>query len=455
MKKIIFAVLLCLPILLLSADQVTIYNDNFALVRTSLEMKLEKGLQSYLMDDIPSTIEARSVILKSLSGKIEVFSQNYEFDLAGTSQILYKYIGKEVEIITKTDQVFLGELQFNDFNTIGILNKNSNKLSLIQYSEIRNINLAELPNNFFLKPTLNWQLNAPKTAIYDIDFSYLCSGMMWDVTYNSVWDEAGGKLEINSWVTITNKTGKAFRDAKLKLIAGDVSKKQTYLHGGRSNEVLYSIDAKSAKSPEFDEKAFHDFHMYTLSENVSLNNKQTKQLRLFPTKSVQAKSKYTYQTYSQDVMSKKEFKNNKKDGLGLPLPKGTVKIYKLDAADDQLEFIGEDDIDHTATDEKVILTTGTAFDLVAKTTILNSHKISTKVNEKDYSVDLKNRSKKSKEIIITHNVSGNWTISNENISFKKNSAYEIEFSKSLRPGEEFKLTWTERTRYQRIVTKSV
>ena len=131
MKKIIFAVLLCLPILLLAADQVTIYNDNFALVRTSLEIKLEKGLQSYLMDDIPSTIEARSVILKPLNGKIEVYSQNYEFDLAGTSQILYKYIGKEVEIITKTDQVFLGELQFNEFNTIGILNINSNKLSLI------------------------------------------------------------------------------------------------------------------------------------------------------------------------------------------------------------------------------------------------------------------------------------------------------------------------------------
>ena len=447
MKKIIFAVLLCLPILLLAVDQVTIYNDNFALVRTSLEIKLEKGLQSYLMDDIPSTIEARSVILKPLNGKIEVYSQNYEFDLAGTSQILYKYIGKEVEIITKTDQVFLGELQFNDFNTIGILNINSNKLSLIQYSEIRNINLAELPDNFFLKPTLNWQLNAPKTAKYNIDFSYLCSGMKWDVTYNSVWDETAGELEINSWVTINNETGKAFKDTKLKLIAGDVSKKQIYARGGRSNEVMYSMDAMSAKSPEFDEKAFHDFHMYTLSENVSLNNKQTKQLRLFPTKSVKAKSKYTYQTYSRDVMSKIEFVNSKKDGLGLPLPKGVVKIYKLDSDDDQLEFIGEDDIDHTATDEKVILTTGTAFDLVAKTTVLNSRKITNKVNEKDYSVELKNRSKKSKEIIITHNVNGNWTISNENIPFEKKSAYEIEFSKILKPGEEFKLTWTERISY--------
>jgi len=139
-------------------------------------------------------------------------------------------------------------------------------------------------------------------------------------------------------------------------------------------------------------------------------------------------SKYTYQTFSQDVMSKIEFKNNKKDGLGLPLPKGVVKIYKLDSGDDQLEFIGEDDIDHTASDETVTLTTGTAFDLVAETTILDYRKISNKVNEKDFRVELKNRSKKSKDITITHNVSGNWTISNENLTFAKKSAYEIEFS---------------------------
>jgi hypothetical protein len=444
MKKIFLAMLLCLPITFLAADQVTIYNENFALVRSSLEMKLQKGLQSYLMDDIPSTIEARSVILKPLNGKIEVFSQNYEYDLAGTAQILYKYIGKDVEIITKTDQVFLGKLQFNDHETIGILNNSSNKLSLIRYSEIRNINLTELPDNFFLKPTLNWMLNASKTANYEIDFSYICNGMMWDVTYNSVWNDESGLLEINSWVTITNETGKSFNDTKLKLIAGEVAKKQTSVRGGRSDEVMYSIDGMSAKSPQFDEKAFHDFHMYTLSENVSLNNKQTKQLRLFPIKTVQAKSKYTYQTYSQDVMSKIEFKNNKKDGLGLPLPKGIVKIYKLDSSDDQLEFIGEDNIDHTATDETVILTTGTAFDLVAKTTILDYRKISNKVNEKDFIVELKNRSKRSKEIFVTHNVSGNWTISKENIPFVKKSAYEIEFTKTFKTGEEFKLSWTER-----------
>lgn len=431
---------------LIAKDQITIYNDNFSLVRTALELKLEKGLQSYFMDDIPNTIEARSVIIKPISGKLNVFSQNYEYDLAGTSQILYKYIGKEIEVISKTDQVFLGILQFNDYSTIGILDKSTNKLSLIQYSEIRNINLAELPENFFLKPTLQWMLHADKTGNYQIDFSYLCHGMKWDVTYNAVWDDKAGSIEITSWVTITNETGKAFQDTKLKLIAGDVEKlQQLYKGGGRSETIMLSIDAfDSYKEPEFEEKAFHDFHMYTLSENVSINNNQTKQLRLFPVKSVNAKAKYTYQTYGDKVFSKIEFTNSKKEGLGLPLPKGEVKIYKKDTADDQLEFIGEDRIDHTAAEEKVTLTTGAAFDLVAKTTVTDSRKISTKVNEKDFKIELKNRSQETKEIIVSHNLNGNWVISGENVAFEKKSAYQIEFSKILKAGEEFDLIWTER-----------
>lgn len=446
MKKTLTILLIILAFTLAAKDQITIYNDNFALVRSSLELKLEKGLQSYFMDDIPSTIEAASVIIKPLNGKMEIFSQNYEYDLAGTAQILYKYIGKEVEIITKTDQVFLGILQFNDYNTIGILDSSTNKLSLIQYSEIRNINLAELPDNFFLKPTLQWQLNADKAGTYNIDFSYLCYGLKWDVTYNSVWDDASGNLEINSWVTINNTTGKSFMDTKLKLIAGDVAKNQKF-RGGRSDEMMYSIEGMSVKSPEFEEKAFHDFHMYTLSENVSINNNQTKQLRLFPVKTVKAKSKYIYQTYSEEIISKIEFTNSKKEGLGLPLPKGIVKIYKKDAADDQLEFIGEDNIDHTATDEKVELTTGSAFDLVGKTTVQDSRKISNKVSEKDLVVTLKNRSKETKEITVIHSVSGNWIISQENVPYEKKSAFQIEFTKTLKASEEFDLTWTERISY--------
>ncbi len=427
----------------LFADQVTIYNDNFSLVRTSLELDLQKGMQNIFIDDIPSTIEANSVIIKPVDGNVGIFSQNYEYDLANTEQILRKYIGKKVEIIAKNDQLFSGILQFNDHNMIGILDGSTKKLTLLRFDEIRNINLAELPANFFLKPTLNWKLNADQSGKHKLDFSYLCYGMQWDVTYNCVWNADKENLEINSWVTITNETGKAFTDTKLKLLAGDVAKEQQYgaVSKTSSGRTLSTYD----NLPEFQEKAFHDFHLYTLSDNVSINNNQTKQLRLFPVKSIIAHPKYIYQTLSDVISSNIEFINSKKNGVGIPLPKGIVKIYKLDTADDQLEFIGEDRIDHTPVDEKVLITTGKAFDLTGTTTLMDKRQIVNRIYEKDLKVTLKNHSQETKEITVLHRIVGIWTISNANLNYTKKSANEIEFSKSLASGEEFELIWTERT----------
>ena len=423
-------------------DQVTIYNENFSLVRSSIDLTLSKGIQSYFMDDIPSTIEANSVIIKPLKGNIEIFSQNYEYDLANTSKILEKYIGKDIEIIAEDDVKFLGKLQFNDNSTIGIIEKNTDKLILIQRDEIRNISLAELPKNFFLKPTLHWRLNTTKAGKYPIDFSYICTGMKWDVTYNTVWNEDIGKLEINSWVTIINKTGKAFIDTKLKLIAGDVQKiTQQY---DKEIYTRYAMETTAAGIPDFAEKAFHDFHMYTLSENVNINNNQTKQLQLFPTKMVNAESRYEYSTGSTDVQSKIKFINSKKDGLGIALPKGVVKIYKKDSADNELEFIGEDALDHTAKDEEVLLTTGNAFDLVAETVTVERVKLSNRVVEREMKVTLKNRSGKTKTITVLHNLYGNWTIMKNSLPYNKKNASQIEFEKELKPDEVYELTWTER-----------
>ena len=441
--KIRIIILTVLLITCLNAkDQVTIYNENFSLVRSSIDITLSKGIQSYFMDDIPSTIEANSVIIKPLKGNIEIFSQNYEYDLANTSKILEKYIGKDIEIIAEDDVKFFGKLQFNDSSTIGIIENNTNKLILIQRDEIRNISLAELPKNFFLKPTLHWRLNASKAGKFPIDFSYMCTGMKWDVTYNTVWNEDIGKLEINSWVTIINKTGKAFIDTKLKLIAGDVQKvTQRYDKGSITR---FAMETTADGAPDFAEKAFHDFHMYTLSENVNINNNQTKQLRLFPTKTVNAESRYEYNTGSTDVQSKIKFINSKKDGLGIPLPKGIVKIYKKDDADNELEFIGEDNLDHTAKDEEILLTTGNAFDLVAETITVERRKISNKIYERDMKVTLKNRSGKIKAITVNHNLYGSWSIMKNSLSFKKKSAVQIEFEKELKPDEVYELTWTER-----------
>ncbi|MCF7858062.1 MAG: DUF4139 domain-containing protein [Candidatus Cloacimonetes bacterium] len=442
MKIKLLVLFMLMVTFLLAREQITIYNDNFSLVRSTLELNLTNGIQSYFMDDIPSTIEANSVIIKSIRGKFDIFSQNYEYDLANSTKIISKYIGKEVEIISEDNTKFLGILQFSDSSTIGIIENTTNKLILIKTEVVKNINLAELPANFFLKPTLHWRLNTAKAGIYPIDFSYLCTGLKWDVTYNTVWNEEIGNLDINSWVTIVNETGKAFKDTKLKLIAGDVQKIQpeTYTRG----YTKMAVESTMARQPEFEEKAFHDFHMYTLSENMNINNNQTKQLRLFPLKSVESEPKYEYKTGATKVQSKIKFINTAKNGLGLPLPKGVVKIYKKDEADNELEFIGEDRVDHIAKDEEVLLSTGNAFDLICETILEERIMLAKNIYESKRKVVLKNRSNKKKTITVIHNIYGNWTILKNNKPFTKKSATEIEFIIELKADEVYELTWIER-----------
>jgi len=447
MKKSLIILFISFVFLSLSAgdsDQITIYNDNFSLIRAQLELNLQKGLQEYFYDDIPSTIDAKSVILSSEKNALQIVAQNYEFDLANAEKILQKYIGEEMIIQTVEDYTLQGILQFSQSSTLGILENLSDQLILINRSTIRNITLAKLPENFYLKPTLRWKLAAPKADIYQAEISYLCDGLAWDVDYNCVWNPQQKNLTLKAWVTIKNNSGKAYQDMKLKLIAGDVNRVRDHYRTRRDEMALAKSATMAQASPEFTEKAFHDFHLYTLDQNVSIANQQIKQLQLFPVKEIDAKSKYIYKTYSNQIQSLIIFMNDKKSGLHMPLPAGRIKVYQADKADKSLEFIGEDSIDHTARNEEIEITTGNAFDLVGKTIVTDSKRVDRRLHQQTISVSLKNQSEEAKEIEVMHLISGDWEIFDNNFSYEKLSASQIVFTIQLDAGEEKEIIWTER-----------
>ena len=449
MKKVcfVFFALFLVAILFSNETQVTIYNNNFSLIRTKLELGLKAGLQDYYYENIPNTIDAKSVILDSQNNSLQIFSQNYEFDLANTEQIMQKYIGEDVIIQTEEEYYLEGILQFTDSKTIGVLENSSKKLILINRSTIRNITLAKLPDNFYLKPTLRWKLYAPKKAKYKANISYLCDGLSWDVDYNCIWNPETKKLDINSWVTIKNYSGKKFENVKLKLMAGDVNKTISPQHAKSLARVaMYdsNVDMALEAIPEFNEKSFNDFHLYTLDQNVSIANKQIKQIQLFPSKIVKAEQSNKYNTFSNKIISQIKFKNDEASGLKLPLPKGRIKIYQEDKADKSLQFIGEDRIKHTAVNQEVVVTIGNAFDLVGKTEQLEYKKIDRKLIQKKMRVTLENQTKETKEIEVIHNISGDWTILNNNINYRKINAHQIKFIVSIKAGGKQIINWSER-----------
>lgn len=439
-------ILLLLASLAWAEDWITIYNDDLSLVRSNFELDLEQGRQKYNFDDITSRIESKSVIVHSLDGGVRVAEQNYEFDLAGKHQIIAKYIEKEVELLTIEEIQVRGILKFYDGSSYGVLEKGTDKLLVVPDKEIQILRLAELPSNFYTKPTLHWSLIADRTGSHPVQLTYLTGGFSWDVTYNSVWDEKN--LAVNSWVTIKNTSGRAFEDVNLKLIAGDVNKVQDYYYRSKDMYMDQAMEAGSMAAPSFEEKAFHDFHMYTLDQKVSFANNQTKQIELYPTQNVNAEAVYEYATWASGVNSVIKFKNTEENGIGKPLPKGVIKVYKQDT-DGNLEFIGEDRIDHTGRNEEVTIKTGTAFDLVGSTMVRNQTQISKNISERSIQITLRNNSTEAKTINVIHQMGGNSRI----ISVQDDHEYTVDtnnkvtFEIPVQSDGQVILTFRERTEY--------
>ncbi len=444
-------VIMLLIIVLLAAfahaeDWITIYNDDLSLVRSNFELDLKAGRQDYNFDNITSRIEAPSVIVHSLGGGVRVAEQNYEYDLAGKAQIIAKYIEREVELLTKDDSRVIGTLKFYDGSSFGVLEKGSGRLFVVSDSETQLIKLAELPSNFYTKPTLHWSLIADEAGKHPLQMSYLTGGLSWDVTYNSVWDQKN--LALNSWVTIQNQSGKGFDNVTLKLIAGEVNRIREQYYKYNRFEDRGGMATMEAAVPSFEEKAFHDFHMYTLDQKVSFANNQTKQLELYPQMNIKATQAYEYNVWGSGVSSIIKFKNTEENGSGKPLPKGTIKVYMKDS-DGNLEFIGEDSIQHTSKNEEVNITTGQAFDLVGSTMVRDQKELGRNVSERTIQVTLRNNSSETKTINLIHQLGGNSRIIKveEDRKYTEDTNKKVTFEITVKPDEQVIVSFVERTEF--------
>jgi hypothetical protein len=444
-KLLVSILLLLISTMLLAEDWLTIYNDDLSLVRSTFEIDLQAGRQEYNFDQITSRIQPSSVIVSSKIPGFKVAEQNYEYDLADRMAVLGKYLDKEVTVYMEDGSRTTGTLKFFDRSTYGITESGTDRFIMVDAGKAQTVQLASLPENFYVRPTLHWSLISPKSGKVPIQLSYLSGGFSWDVTYNTVWD--GKKLDFNSWVTINNRSGRAFEDTNLKLIAGEINR--SYRDYGYDDlGMVYQEAARGDyyEAPEFEEKVFHDFHMYTLSEKVSFANNQTKQLTLYPTMNVSAEGRYEYNLWGDGVRSVIKFKNTEANGIGVPLPKGVIKVYKQDT-DDNMEFIGEDSIDHTGRNEEVKINTGKAFDIVASTLAKDRAYISQNVTERTIQVTIRNNSDEEKTIDVLYQLGGNTRILTTDIKPEIDTNNRATFLVKVPKNTQAIFSFRERTEY--------
>jgi hypothetical protein len=402
----------------------TIYNDNFAVVREARRMKFEKGQNTVRFTDVASAIDPTSVKFACLSapGTVSVLEQNYEYDLVNAESLLKRYIDKQVMVALKGSGSDSGKsVEGTLLAAVGqdLIVKSSNGIEVIGQAGVEEIKLKELPEDLVTRPTLVWLAQADKAGEQLCEVAYTTGAIGWKADYTAVLNADDTALDFSGWVTIDNKSGAGYKDATLKLIAGDVRRVSPARPAERDRGVLYEM---AAKAPAFEEKAFMEYHMYTLGRKSTINNNQVKQIEFIePAAGVAAKKIFVYERgggwYSEDsqgkgkVNVKIEFENKKDNKLGIALPKGKVRVFKKDPADASLQFVGEDEIDHTPKDEKLSLYIGDAFDIVAEHTLVDS-KHERRMARETHKVELRNRKEQAVTIFVDEHIPAwvNWTI---------------------------------------------
>ena len=407
---------------------VTVYNANLGVIKDYRTININKGDSEIKITDVAKLIDPTSVHIK-LNGS--VLEQNYQYDLVSLDKILQKYIDKNIQLIGENSEFIEGTL-LSAFGGQIVVRKNDGGLVMLPDVSKYRYSVGALPEGLITRPTLVWKVNSPQQGSQDVEISYQTGGMNWHAEYVAVLNENDTKTDLNSWVSIVNNSGATYKDAKLKLVAGDVNLVQQMQPG--VSDAVYMRTEKAAQE-QFQEKEFFEYHIYDLQRPATVANNETKQISLFESSGVGVVKKYLYRSgggyyyYNRGGTNKVsvvvEFQNSKDNNLGVPMPKGKVRVYKSDG--ESLEFIGEDLIDHTPRNEKVKLKIGDAFDIVAEEVQTDYKKITDRVYEQAFDIKIKNRKKEDIVVEVEKYVGYLWEVMSSSLSYEKKDATTLTF----------------------------
>ena len=443
----------------------------YAVVRHERDLALNRGRNSVRFTDVAAFIDPTTVMFESLTDPAgtSVVEQNFQFDLVNQEKLLQKYIDQTV----KVDQVrgqsvetFSGTL----LSTSGgmILKRDDGAVQLLPHNA--GVTLPSLPGGLITRPTLVWDLSAKQPGSHRTRVSYQTTGITWWTDYNLTYSEGSNanacKLDIGAWVSIVNQSGASYPEAKLKLIAGDVQRARP---AGRvtAAPAAARMMAREEKDTGFAEKAFFEYHLYTLGRPTTLPDNSTKQIELFPAaRSVPCEKTLVYYGltpghygYSASPITDRNygvqsnrkvdvylgFKNAAEHNMGMPLPSGRIRVSKLDNADKTLEFIGEDTIDHTPKNEKVLIKLGSAFDVVGERRQVDFRiDTSRKSMGEDIEIKLRNQKQEPVTVIVKENLYRwvNWQITSKSHDFDKQDARTVHFPVRIAAGGEVTLRYS-------------
>jgi hypothetical protein len=451
----------------------TIYNQNFAVVRDTVPLDLHSGVNNVRYADATAQVEPDSVILRDPTGQhsLQILEQNYRNDPVTQELLLSLFEGKTIDFETlrlkdntQDREIIPGKIIRSGYVPGGepvqpIIEVNGK----LQFSLPGQPLFPDLGDDTVLKPTLNWLMQSDKPGKFDAEVGYVTGGFTWSASYNLVSPEKGDNVDLVGWITMNNQSGRTFRDAKIKLMAGDVNRIQPGGYPMARAGMVKMMTQEAMDAPAVTEKAFDEFHLYSIARPTTLRDRETKQVEFVHAEKVFAPTIYLYdgapsyrfygglnydQGYGTEgnkkVQVMREFVNAETNQLGIALPAGKLRFYRRDDGG-QLQFVGEDEIDHTPRNETIRVTTGNAFDLVGERRQTN-FRVDTgdKWMDESFEIKLRNRKHEPVEMRVVEHLYrwSNWNITAQSDDFKKTDSQTIEFRVPVKPDEEKIVNYT-------------
>jgi hypothetical protein len=401
---------------------ITVYNNDFGVVKERRNISLNSDVDVMQYLDVAQLVEIDSIIVNG----VQVLELNYDYDLVSKEKLMEKYIDKTILLYNREEK---SKEEYRLLSAAGglVLEKVDTKEIVINPEG--EIILPKLPGELIVKPALIWKIKP--TDAKDIKVSYITKGLNWIANYVVTLEDKF--FSLTGWVNIENNSGTAYEDAKLKLIAGEVKRNAHNDYGSRIYEenICYSAEA----SPNFAEESFFDYHMYSLQHKTTLKNNQSKQINFINADKVPYRKYYEFESYEEKAKIMLQFENNIVNGLGMPIPKGNIKVYKEDSKDGNLEFIGEDRIEHTPKDEKITLHIGEAFDVICAKERTDFRRIDS-YDYEEYEYRVSNHKEEEIEAKITHYIHGDWQMEFSSDNYVKENSNEITYWVNVREDEE-------------------
>jgi hypothetical protein len=436
---------------------ITIYNSDLALVRDRRRLALPPGESRLALRDVSAKIQPETALLQSIGnpGRLTVLEQNFDYDLLSPQKLLEKYVGRDVDVIRtnpQTGQRTRERARVMATNN-GVVLRYADR---IETSVDGRLAFPSLPPDLRDRPTLVTDVaNAGDAAAQQVELTYLTGGLSWKADYTGILSPNDDRIDLHGLITLQNQSGTAYRNARVQLVAGDVNVVQSQL----ANGAPVPAPAMDTFSVAPKEQALFEYHLYTLPRKTTVADNQTKQVELLNatripvTKTLELRGEPSYyRARSADLGTRIKLGTyvtfvNRGGSLGIPLPKGAVRVYKRDNGG-QEQFVGSDSIDHTPRNETVRLFLGSSFDVTATRKQTDFRVVvPDRTYDSEYAIVLRNAKPVAQTVVVVEPIPGDWTMLKSSAPYAKSSSSTATWSLRIPPGGTTALTYRVRTTY--------